>query len=67
MRNVFTREVRKWIYAVALAGFPVAIFYGLIDPKAAPLWLVLLLALLNLTPADVEGVPDGTGRYRANE
>lgn len=39
---------RRWVYSLALAAFPVLVFYGLVDPKAAPLWLGFALALLNV-------------------
>jgi hypothetical protein len=42
---------RRWIYRAAVAFFPVAVFYGILDAAAAPLWLAAILALLNV-PAD---------------
>ncbi|MCE0510835.1 hypothetical protein LVJ59_17440 [Microbacterium sp. KKR3/1] len=53
MSKVFNRTVRKWIYGLLLAGFPVACFYFPDLIPAAPLWLALALAALNLTPSDV--------------
>lgn len=67
MKRVLDREVRKWIYAVAIAAFPILVYYGLIDVKVVPLWLALILALLNLEPKPPEAIPDGTGRYRADD
>lgn len=48
------RTIRKWVYGVAIAAVPVLIHYEVMDPAAAPLILPLALALLNLTPAEVE-------------
>lgn len=53
LAKVFTRPVRKYIYAVSLAAAPLLIYVGWIDPKAAPLALGFILALLNLTPKEV--------------
>lgn len=43
---------RRWLYRVSIAAFAVAVFYGLIDPEAAPLGLALVLALLNVNDED---------------
>lgn len=67
MEKYFTREVRKWIYAVCLAAVPLLVLYGVIDEAAAPLWVALIgavvapgLALANLTPKpDDEEPSDG--------
>jgi hypothetical protein len=42
---------RRWIYRLAVVFFPIAVFYGVLDAAAAPLWLAAILALLNV-PAD---------------
>lgn len=52
MRNIFTRSVRKWIYAVAAAAVPVLVYFGLLDIEASPIILPFILALLNLTPEE---------------
>ena len=39
---------RRWLYRSAVAFFPVAVFYGLVDVAAAPLWLAAILAALNV-------------------
>lgn len=44
---------RKWVYRVLLAVFPVAVFYYPPLAPAAPLWLALGLALLNV-PDDAQ-------------
>lgn len=62
--KVFPRELRKYIYAVAVAFVPVAIYFRWIEPEAAPIVLPLILALLNLTPEEGQVIPDGTGRHR---
>lgn len=63
MSKVLTREVRKYIYAVAIAFVPLAIYLGWIEPEAAAIVLPLILAVLNLTPKDVDDAPavDGSG------
>lgn len=43
-------STRKWIYRVLLAAFPVACFYYPSLVPAAPLWLAVALALLNVNP-----------------
>ena len=51
MSKYLTPTIRRWIYSLALAALPVLIFYGLVAPEAAPLWLAFVLALVNV-PAD---------------
>lgn len=59
IKNLFTREVRKWIYGVALVAVPLLVAYGIIDENLAPLWIALIgaifvpgLALANLPPKE---------------
>jgi len=62
MSKFLNREVRKYIYAVAIAFVPLAIYLGWIEPEAAAIVLPLILAVLNLTPKDVDDAPvDGPG------
>lgn len=61
MDRILSREVRKYIYAVAIAFVPLAVYLGWIEPEASAIALPLLLAILNLTPADVEGDDVDTG------
>lgn len=49
-----TSDVRRWIYRVAIAAGAVAVFYGLIEPEAAPLLGALVLALLNVNDEPAE-------------
>ena len=58
MKELLNREVRKYIYLVAVAAVPVLIFYGVIEPAAGALVLPLVLALLNLSPDDTEGADE---------
>jgi hypothetical protein len=53
------REVRKWIYGIALTVIPLLVAYGIVDESTAALWAALVgavvapgLALFNLTPTD---------------
>lgn len=52
MSNILSREVRKYVYGVALAFVPVAAYFGWLDAQASVLAIPLLLALLNLTPEE---------------
>lgn len=52
--RIASRTVRLYVYGVAIAAVPVLVYAGVMDPTAAPIVLPLVLALLNLTPADVE-------------
>lgn len=61
MSRLTSREVRKWIYAVAIAFVPLAVYLGWLDVEASALVLPLILAILNLPPK----TEAGSGRYRA--
>ena len=61
MDRILSREVRKYIYAVAIAFVPLAVYLGWIEPEASAIALPLLLAILNLTPADVDNPDAGLG------
>jgi hypothetical protein len=43
---------RRWVYRILLAAFPVACFYFPELVPAAPMWLALALALLNVPAED---------------
>lgn len=43
-----SQNTRRWIYGVAAAGAPVAVWYGLVAEEAAGLWIGLAGALLGL-------------------
>lgn len=64
LKRMLSRDVRKYIYGVAIAAFPVLIYFGLMEPEVSPMMLVLLLALLNLEEKDVTKIPAGSGRHR---
>ncbi|MCR1785290.1 hypothetical protein KVF89_22310 [Nocardioides carbamazepini] len=49
--KILTPTVRRWIYGIAVAAAAVLTFYGVIPIEAAPLWLALVMALLNV-PSD---------------
>lgn len=40
-----TPAVRQYLYVVATAGLAVAVFYGIVEADAVPLWLGLVAAL----------------------
>lgn len=48
MKKYLTPAVRRWIYGLALAALPLLIYFGLVEPEAAPLWLAFVVALLNV-------------------
>lgn len=52
MKRVLRKEVRKYIYGVAIAFIPVAVWFDWLDAEATPIILPLILAILNLTPDD---------------
>lgn len=54
LRKVFNRNVRAYIYSVAVASISFAVAVGWLQPEVLPVLLPLALALLNLTPAEVE-------------
>lgn len=54
MHNILNRTVRKYIYGVAIAFVPLAVYLGWIEPEASAIVLPLILAILNLTPTEVE-------------
>lgn len=54
MSKILNRTTRKYIYGILLAAFPVAVLYFPELAPAAPLWLALGLAILNLSPDEVE-------------
>ena len=55
MKKVLTRQVRKYVYTVAIAFVGLAVYLGWISAEALPVVLPLILALLNLTPEDTTG------------
>lgn len=56
--NLKSREVRKYVYTLFVALGPVLVLLGVADAEFIAVSLPALLALLNLTPADIEQ-PDG--------
>lgn len=54
LRKIFSRPVRKYLYLVSIAAFPVLVYYDVIEPEALPLMLPLIAAVLNLTPEERE-------------
>jgi hypothetical protein len=60
MSTFLTPTVRRWIYGVLLAAFPVACFYLPELVPASPLWLALALAILNVKDEPRENGLGGT-------
>lgn len=48
MKKILTAKVRAWGYALCFAALPLLLHYGLVDPKAAPLWGTFLVALFHV-------------------
>lgn len=49
------RIIRRWVYGVAIAAVPLAVYAKWIQPEAAPLVLPLILALVMVRP---DGTPE---------
>jgi hypothetical protein len=47
-----TATRRRWLYGMCLAALPLLIYFGLVEPEAAPLWLAFLVALLNVNDSE---------------
>lgn len=45
--------IRRWAYGVGASAAALLTFYGIIPVEVAPLWLALLLAMLNTKPPAV--------------
>lgn len=56
MKNIVSREVRKYLYGLGVAFVPFAVYMGWMDLEATPVILAMLVAIFNLTPKDVEEV-----------
>lgn len=54
LAKIFNRQVRKYVYLLSVAFVPVAVYFGWIEPEASAIVLPFILALLNLSPSDVE-------------
>lgn len=49
------RIARRWVYSVAIAAVPVAVYLRWIQPEAVPVILPLILALVMVRP---DGTPE---------
>lgn len=58
-KKIASREVRKYLYGLAIAFVPVAVYYGWVEVEASILVLPLMVALFNLSPKDVDEVMQG--------
>jgi ammonia channel protein AmtB len=48
METLFTRPVRKYLYAITVAVVGLLAGLNLIDPAAVPLWLAVAAAILGI-------------------
>lgn len=49
--HILSREKRKWVYGIIVAGLLVAAGYGIITQEHVELWLLLASAVLGLSGA----------------
>lgn len=52
MNKYLTPAVRRWVYGLSIAALPLFIYFGLVEPEAAPLWTAFVIALLNVNDED---------------
>ena len=55
-KKTISRELRKYLYGLAIALVPIAVHYGWIDVEASVIIIPLIVAIFNLTPKEVEEV-----------
>lgn len=46
------RALRLWLYGVAVAFVPAAVYFGWIEPEATPIVIPLLIAIFNISPKE---------------
>lgn len=56
--KITSREVRKYLYSVAIAFFGFAVWKDWIEPEALPILIPLIVAILNLNPKDTNPEPE---------
>ena len=61
--QILNPTTRRWVYGVAIAFVPLAVFLGWLKPEAIPVVLPLILAILNVQDEKTpyEHYQDGTG------
>lgn len=52
MTAFLTPAVRRWVYGIALAAAALLTLYGVLPAEAAPVWLALVVAILNVPSED---------------
>lgn len=55
MSKFVTPAVRRWLYGIAIAFVPLAVYLGWLEPEASPIVIPLILAILNVQD---DGAPD---------
>lgn len=48
MSKILTPAVRRWLYSIAIAFVPLAVYLGWLAPEASPIVIPLILAVLNV-------------------
>lgn len=57
MKNI-SRELRKYLYALAITSIPFLVHLGIIEAEASLLILPMIVAVLNLTPKEAKEVQE---------
>lgn len=61
MNKILTPKVRVYLYGVAIAFVPLAVYLGWLAPEATPIVLPLILAIFNVPlKAPQEAPQDGS-------
>lgn len=55
VNKILTPKIRRWLYGIAIAFVPFAIYQGWLEPEALPIVVPLIIAVFN-----VQGDPSGT-------
>ena len=48
MKTLLTPRFRRWLYGIAIAFVPLAVYAGWLAPEASPIVIPLILAVLNV-------------------
>lgn len=68
LQDIFTPEVRKWIYNVVAAVIPLLIIFDILTPEIGTQWLLVAAAVLglgtNMLASSNVTVKDKTADYR---
>ena len=54
MKRLLNKQVRLYIYGVAIAALTAAVGFGYLPPASGGLLVPLIMAILNVTPDEVK-------------